>query len=279
MTMKWIEPDRQEMGAHKARNSELQDGEVLAFHASPRGGHDVRVRVLRPTLHPELADAFEAANREALRRHAVDGVISPGCPLRARTATWLIVAERPGHCGANMAGIRLDLRTPAQPLSLERIVPRFGAQQVALLHGRFVGSVGELTGMWVHEEFRKLGLPILLISAGIAVARLAGLDRLFAFPPLHTAGLFDAQGFHITREMGDDGAFQYPNEHYRSWVMELDLAPHAPAEIGIQMGGGRVARSDHAVQLQRLRSSLRDLGSGRPVSRVLGHGNGGYANA
>jgi GNAT superfamily N-acetyltransferase len=207
--------------------SGLQDGEVLALHANP-GGPEVRVRALRPTLHPELADSFEAANREALRRHAVDGVISPGGPLRGRTATWLIVAERPGQGGACMAGIRLDLRTPAQPLPLEHVMPRFGAQQLALLHGRLIGSVGELTGMWVHEEFRKLGLPMLLISAGIAVARLAGLGRIFALPPLHTSRLFQAEGFHILCEMGDDGAFQYPNEHYRSWAMELELAPHAP---------------------------------------------------
>jgi GNAT superfamily N-acetyltransferase len=213
---------------HAMRVSGLQDGELLALHASVDPGPEVRVRALRPTLHPELADAFEAANREALRRHAVDGVISPGCPLRARTATWLIVAERPGHGGACMAGIRLDLRTSAQPLSIEYVMPRFGAQQVALLHGRFMGCVGELTGMWVHEEFRKLGLPMLMISAGISAARLAGLDRLFALPPLHTARLFDAQGFHIRHEMGDDGSFLYPNEHYRSWAMELDLALMPP---------------------------------------------------
>ena len=137
-----------------------------------------------------------------------------------------------------MAGIRLDLRTPAQPLPLEHVMTRFGAQQLTLLHGRLVGSVGEFAGLWVHEEFRKLGLPTLLISAGIAAGRLAGLNRLLTLLPLHTCHLFDAQGFHITREMGDDGAFQYPNEHYRSWAMELDLAPHAAAEIGIQRGGG-----------------------------------------
>jgi GNAT superfamily N-acetyltransferase len=171
---------------HAMRVSGLQDGELLALHASVDPGPEVRVRALRPTLHPELADAFEAANREALRRHAVDGVISPGCPLRARTATWLIVAERPGHGGACMAGIRLDLRTPAQPLPLEHVMPRFGAQQLALLHGRFIGSVGELTGMWVHEEFRKLGLPMLLISAGIAAARLAGLAESSLSPPPHS---------------------------------------------------------------------------------------------
>jgi hypothetical protein len=81
---------------HAMRVSGLQDGELLALHASVDPGPEVRVRALRPTLHPELADAFEAANREALRRHAVDGVISPGCPLRARTATFIASISQPG---------------------------------------------------------------------------------------------------------------------------------------------------------------------------------------
>jgi hypothetical protein len=213
---------------HAMRVSGLQDGELLALHASVDPGPEVRVRALRPTLHPELADAFEAANREALRRHAVDGVISPGCPLRARTATWLIVAERPGHGGALVAGIRLDLRTPAQPLPLEHVMPRFGAHQLALLHGRFVGRVGEFAGLWVQDESRKLGLPALLISAGLVAARLAGLARIFSLLPLHTCPLFAAEGFQILRELGDDGSFLYPNEHYRSWAMELDLALMPP---------------------------------------------------
>lgn len=219
---------------HHGRCADLQDGDVLSFQAGLGGDLGVRVRALRSTLHPELADAFEAANRSALRRHAVDGAISRRCPLRARVATWLIVAERPGQGGACMAGICLDLRTRAQALAIEHVV----AEQSALLYGRFVGSVGELTGLWVHDESRKLGLPALLISAGIAAARLAGLNRLFALPPLHTRGLFAAEGFHILHEMGDDGAFLYPNEHYRSWVMALDLAPRADVRVDRRGGGG-----------------------------------------
>jgi hypothetical protein len=223
-------------GTHSARGSKLQDGELLAFQASPGGGPEVRVRVLRPTLHIELADAFEAAHRAALRRHEVDGVIPGGAPLRARTATWLIVAQRPGHDQCCMAGIRLDLREPGQPLPLERVMARFGDPPLALLHDRCIGSVGEFAGLWVQDECRKLGLPALLISAGLAAARLAGLARIFALLPLHTCSLFAAEGFHIIRDLGDDGSFLYPNDRYRSWVMQLDLGHRALVGIGIHGG-------------------------------------------
>lgn len=220
--------------AHGAQFSNLQDSDVLATHASPGSGPEVRVRVLRPTLHVELADAFEVAHRAALQRHDVDGVIPRGSPLRARTATWLIVAQRPGHGECCMAGIRLDVRESGQPLSLERVMARFGDLPLALLQDRCVGSVGEFAGLWVHDESRKLGLPALLISAGLAAARLAGLARVFALLPLHTCSLFAAEGFHIMRDLGDDGSFLYPNDRYRSWAMELDLAPRV---VGDGNGG------------------------------------------
>ena len=45
----------------------------------------------------------------------------------------------------------------------------------------------------------------------------------FAFPPRHTRAFFDATGFRVLRALGDEGEFLYPNEHYRSYAMDLDL--------------------------------------------------------
>lgn len=42
----------------------LQDGEVVALLVDPRGGPELRVRALRPTAHPEVADAVDATHRE-----------------------------------------------------------------------------------------------------------------------------------------------------------------------------------------------------------------------
>jgi hypothetical protein len=121
---------------------DLQDGDVLAFHPSASGGPELCVRALRPTLHPELADVVEAQHREALRRHGVAGMVSMTSPLRAMSATWLLVAEAPGDgCLAS----------------------------------------------------------------------------------LHTRAIFDATGFRVLRALGDEGEFLYPNERYRSYVMDIDL--------------------------------------------------------
>jgi len=221
---------------HECR-AQLRDGEALVVQA----GSGLRVRALRSTLHVEVADAFEAAHHAALRRHGVEGLVPRGSAVRARSGTWLIVAERAGQGGAPVAGICLDLRTRAQPLAIELAMPRFGAEPSALLHGRLVGAVGEFTGLWVHEAFRGLGLPAALISAGVTAARLAGLDRLLTLVPAHTRERFAAEGFRVVREMGDDGAFEYPNEHYRSWVMALDLAPRSLCRVGT-CGSARGAR-------------------------------------
>jgi len=194
---------------------------VLAFHASASGGPPIRICALRPSSHPELADAVEAQHREALRRHGVAGMVSMTSPLRAMSATWLLVAEAPGD--GCMGGVRVDLRDGAHALPLERALAPFGREQLARLRRSFVGRVGELAGLWVREDARKLGLAGALISAGVAAARRAGLTRLFAFPPRHTRAFFDATGFRVLRALGDEGEFLYPNEHYRSYAMDLDL--------------------------------------------------------
>lgn len=199
----------------------LQDGDVLAFHASASGGPELRVRALRPSLHPELADAVEALHREALRRHGVAGVVSMTSPLRAMAATWLLVAEAPED--GCVAGVRVDLRDGAHALPLERALAPFGGQQLAKLRRRFAGRVGELAGLWVREDARKLGLAGALISAGVAAARRAGLTRLFTLASLHTRAIVDARGFRVLRALGDEGEFLYPNERYRSYVMDIDL--------------------------------------------------------
>jgi hypothetical protein len=57
--------------------------------------------------------------------------------------------------------------------------------------------------------------------------------------PRHTQGIFAAEGFQVIRALGDNGEFPYPNQRYRSWVMELDLAP-APT-IGATSGAKQCA--------------------------------------
>lgn len=210
----------------------VSDGEVLARWTM--NDRDLRVRALRPHSHPELADAFEAAHRAALRRHGVEPTSIHPCRGREKVPfgqTWLLVVELDG-AGIH-AGIRIDTRSPAQPLQSERVLARFGIEQLARLRGRFLGTVGEFTGLWVLDESRKCGLPPALVRAGIAMAQRIGLTRLFALPPAHTRGLFEAESFRIVRELGDEGAFWYPDERYRSWVVELDL-PHGrcPREGG-----------------------------------------------
>lgn len=197
----------------------------------PRGGGgNICVRALRPTLHPEIADAVEATYHEVLRRFDVE--VSTRRPLREMASTWLLVAEEPGTGGGYIGGIRLDLRDAMHSIPLERALAPFGEDSLALLRRRFIGRVGEMAGLWVREDYRKLDLSSALISMSITAARRAGVTRFFAFPPRHSRHMFHAEGFHVRRELGDDGEFVWPNERNSCAVMELDLMPGAVERPG-----------------------------------------------
>lgn len=217
---------------------DLQDGDVVSTLLFPHGGGaDILVRALRPTLHPEVADVVEAHNLECLRRHHVE--VSTNAPLREMDSTWLLVAEAPGNATCFMGGVRFDLRDAAHALPLERVLAPFGERPLTLLSSRFVGRVGQLSGLWVRDEFRKLGLSSALVSAGIMAARRAGITRLFTFCSLHMRTICDAEGFHVRRELGDEGGFVWPNERNFCVVMEIDLAP--TPTIGVTSGAKQCA--------------------------------------
>lgn len=93
--------DTRETGVKRALDvrAPLRDGEVLAFHVRAPDRPTLRVRALRPTLHPALADAVEVRHREALRHHGVEGV-APISPLGELAGLWV----REDFRGLGLAG-------------------------------------------------------------------------------------------------------------------------------------------------------------------------------
>lgn len=198
----------------------LRDGDVLARWTTR--GRQLRLRALRATLHRELADVFEAAQRAALRRHGLERSVVTRAQLRSLENTWLLVVDRPDDADV-LAGARVDLYDPARPLQVEQIVGRFGAEPLDRLRDRLHAAVAEFCGMWVRDDHRKQGFPERLSAAAVAAATRLGLTRLVGIAPPHTMGAFTAVGFRIVRELGDEGAYPYPDERFRSWIIDVEL--------------------------------------------------------
>lgn len=198
----------------------LRDGDVLARWATR--GRQFRLRALRATLHRELADVFEAAHRAALRRHGLDRSVVTRAQLRSLENTWLLVVDRPDDADM-LAGARVDIYDPARPLQIEQIVGRFGAEPLARLRDRLHAAAAEFCGMWVRDDHRKQGLPERLCVAAVTAATRLGLTRLVGITAPHTLDAMTAVGFRIVRDLGDEGAYPYPDERFRSWIITMEL--------------------------------------------------------
>ncbi len=135
-TMEW---------AQSVACADLQDGDVVATHAIAGGGPEIRVRALRPTLHPEIADAVEAHHHEALRRHDIAGMVSVTSPLRTMSATWQLVAEAPGNgCMAGFRGTGLGRVCRLAEIVAGFCLPLELSSYAAMVTGAFAAAHGHL---------------------------------------------------------------------------------------------------------------------------------------
>lgn len=112
------------------------------------------------------------------------------------------------------------------------------AQAIAKLDGR-IGDVledlkehgnGEVCGLWSANRYANRGVTVLLSIAVTAIAPHAGAQRMVCFVGHHTKRHPERNGFIAMKEVGQDGAFDYPTAEFRSIAMvnpDPVLLPHA----------------------------------------------------
>lgn len=129
----------------------------------------------------------------------------------------VIVAE---HIELGMvAGMRLHLQPGELGLPMERslmsIEPTVPERMAALIpEGR-----AEIAGLWNAHRFAGRGIPLLLISSGVALAGLLGVSALVCVAAEYVVPYTRKVGFSTLAHIGDAGLFCYPLDHMRSFAM------------------------------------------------------------
>ena len=129
----------------------------------------------------------------------------------------VIVAE---HIELGMvAGMRLHLQPGELGLPMERslvsLEPSMPGRMAALIpEGR-----AEIAGLWNAHRFAGRGIPLLLISSGVALAGMLGVSALVCVAAEYIVPHTRSVGFTTLAHIGDAGLFRYPLEHMRSFAM------------------------------------------------------------
>jgi len=129
----------------------------------------------------------------------------------------VIVAE---HIELGMvAGMRLHLRPGELGLPMERSLMNLEPTVPERLAALIPEGRAEIAGLWNAHRFAGRGVPLLLISSGVALAGLLGVSALVCVAAEYVVPYTRKVGFSTLAQIGDAGLFHYPLSNMRSFAM------------------------------------------------------------
>jgi len=177
--------------------------------------------MLRSVDHPDIAEKFATAQKDVLRSFGVNGVTSAKQAWQSDPNTYMFIAEDV-HNGEMVAGMRLDRESDSKPIPMSEALTKISSEFRDLVENLRPLGLAEGCGWWVKEGYAGMGLPGILLRAGVSASPRLGINYIFGFPHQHTKPIMSKYGFIAVDVIGDNGSFVYPDDRYRSTVVELN---------------------------------------------------------
>ncbi|MCZ8354925.1 MAG: hypothetical protein O9340_09335 [Cyclobacteriaceae bacterium] len=179
------------------------------------------IRMLRAIEHPIAAAQFAREQQEVLRLFGVKGVTSAQQAWQSDPNTYMFVAFD-AETKEMVAGMRLDRETDQKHIPMAQALTEISSEFCDLVDTLKPLGLAEGCGWWVKEGYAGKGLPGILLRAGVSISTQLGINYIFGFPHQHTKPIMSKYGFIAVDVIGENGSFFYPDERYRSTVVELN---------------------------------------------------------
>lgn len=186
---------------------------------------NIRIRVLHAVDYPEIAQKFYEGQREVLKEFNVDGKItSIKDKWWENLYSYMIVAEdiETGELGG---GMRLDVIDDSHSIPVERALSYIQPDIIDRMH-KYDNVLAETCGMWISKRFSDRNLPKILMRCSISIASKLRIKVLLGFANQYTRKMTEDMGFTIVKNVGNDGTFSYPDERYKTSLVELYVNEH-----------------------------------------------------
>lgn len=177
--------------------------------------------MLRSVDHPQVAERFAKEQSSVLKMFGVTGVTSAKQAWQSDPNTYMFVAED-ALTGELVAGMRLDMESESKPIPMLEALTKISSEFGDVVNNLRPLGLAEGCGWWVKEGYAGLGLPGILLRAGVSVSPRLGINYIFGFPHQHTKPIMSKYGFIALDVIGENGSFTYPDDRYKSTVVELN---------------------------------------------------------
>lgn len=182
---------------------------------------DFVIRMLRSVDNPAVAERFAKEQSSVLKLFGVTGVTSAKQAWQSDPNTYMFVAEEVSTSEL-VAGMRLDMESDSKPIPMLEALTKISSEFGDVVSNLRPLGLAEGCGWWVKEGYAGLGLPGILLRAGVSVSPRLGINYIFGFPHQHTKPIMSKYGFTSVDVIGENGSFVYPDARYRSTVVELN---------------------------------------------------------
>lgn len=164
----------------------------------------------------EMKSDYQFGLASALSKFGVDQVILTTVEKNNHEDTYIIAAQL--NSGEDIGGIRIEIKSPLNLLPIEKC----DIQQKEIINNRIKqlteGNrlIAELSGLWVNDDYKGLGLGKRLVLEATELALGLGVNIITAMPPTHTKPYFTSLGFVPDAEIP---LLAYPDDRYISTVV------------------------------------------------------------
>lgn len=168
------------------------------------------LRAFKATEDPEGCQKFLKGHAEILTNIGVNKVTSSKEEWVHNPGTYVLVVEDPDTHEV-MGGARIDTTYGNKPLPIEEATGEMDPKIFDVVESFKEVGAGEVCGLWNSRKVAGLGFGSLFLSrAAMALSGMVNIKVLLALCAPYTVKPGFYFGYHILKEVGNEGTFYYP---------------------------------------------------------------------
>jgi ribosomal protein S18 acetylase RimI-like enzyme len=172
----------------------------------------LKVRGFRTVDEPILCEQYLKGHVKVLADFGITNITSNNNLWIQNSNIYCLIVED-YKTNEMMGGIRIQLADGSLPLPVEDAVGYMDARIYDMVKNYALnGGIGELSGLWIDNRLRGLGVGVYMVRAAIASSNQLNFRTMTGICGDVTLKMFNNVGFVVDKSIGNNGQFYYPND-------------------------------------------------------------------
>ena len=183
--------------------------------------HSFRLWAFRAIDEKELCREYIKGHIKVLTDYGITSITSNNSQWIENPNMYCVMAVD-SKTGELVGGIRIQIANGIFPLPVEKAIGSMDSRIYDIVKNyAYNGGIGELSGLWVSNKLKGVGMGPYLVRAIISSANQLDFITLIGICGENTLPMFKNVGFLIDRSLGKDGGFPYPTEDLTAHVVGI----------------------------------------------------------